>query len=114
MSQTEYLYEIREFLNLPGSHAGAYIIANVEDTKGERGYPYLSLTISDCSRQIHLAFDLDSSEARRNDFHKIDLLINTLTDFRQAMVQAAINQRKWERAEKIRKAAEEEQKDKVA
>src|SRR5262249_59498728 len=72
----------RVFLNLPGFHGGAYVLAYVEDTS-ERDLgrtcddptcercpynfePRMILELSDCSRRIELEFDVDSEARRAN------------------------------------------------
>ena len=71
----------RWFLNLPGFHGGAYVIAYVEDTR-ERGLEYdcddedcrtcpynfeprMILEIADCTDRITLEFDVDSEAGPR-------------------------------------------------
>jgi len=89
----------RWFLNLPGFHGGAYVVAYVEDTSdcGPRRNPYcdddcpdcpenfeprMILEIADCYKRVNLEFDLDSEEARANSLHKLDTLIAALRVFR--------------------------------
>jgi hypothetical protein len=89
----------RRFLNLPGFHGGAYVVAYVEDTteRGPRRDPYckdgcrccpenfeprMILEIADCERRINLEFDVDSEAARANSLHKLDTLISALRVFR--------------------------------
>lgn len=86
-----YRVRIRKFLNKPGHHAGAYVLAEVEDStkhkKGKHGWPYVhvDLTLADCSRVVSLDFDLSTSRQRANSLHKIDLLVESLTQFRDAL-----------------------------
>ena len=91
----------RWFLNLPGFHGGAYVVAYVEDTR-ERGLqhceddqcrecpynfePRMILEIADCQDRIELEFDIDSEAARANSLHKLDTLITALRVFREGMV----------------------------
>ncbi len=84
----------RQFLNLPGYHAGAYVHAYVEDTSelpGEydrRPLNYdvrLELEIADCARRIALEFDIRTAGERMNSFHKVDTLIAALQAFRAGM-----------------------------
>ncbi|MGH2728973.1 MAG: hypothetical protein ACRDJI_00025 [Actinomycetota bacterium] len=87
-----YRVRIRRFLNLTGFHAGAYVLAEVEDStkhrKGKHGWPYvhIDLTLADCSRTVSFDFDIESAAARRNSLRKIDILIETLTMFREGLV----------------------------
>ena len=83
----------RWFLNLPGFHGGAYVVAYVEDTR-ERGLqhcggcededcrtcpynfePRMILEIADCNGRISLEFDVDSEAGRANSLHKLDTLL---------------------------------------
>jgi hypothetical protein len=94
----------RWFLNLPGFHGGAYVVAYVEDTSdcGPRSEPYceddcpdcphnfeprLILEIADCYKRVNLDFDLDLEEARANSLHKLDTLISALRVFRKGLVE---------------------------
>src|SRR5215468_403625 len=92
----------RVFLNLPGFHGGAYVLAYVEDTS-ERDLgrscddptcercpynfePRMILELSDCSRRIELEFDVDSEARRANSLHKVDTILAALRVFRQGLV----------------------------
>lgn len=94
----------RAFLNLPGFHGGAYVLAYIEDTS-ERGLvrdngcaddtcercphnfePRMILELADCSDRIQLEFDVDSEARRVNSLHKLDTLIAALRVFRKGLV----------------------------
>jgi hypothetical protein len=94
----------RWFLNLPGFHGSAYVVAYVEDTS-QRGLQYdaccgddgcedcpynfeprMILEIADCSDRINLEFDVDSEAGRANSLHKLDTLIAALRVFREGVV----------------------------
>jgi hypothetical protein len=91
----------RWFLNLPGFHGGAYIVAYVEDTKA-RGLkrcddaectkcpsnfePRTILEIADCEDRINLWFDIDTEAGRENSLHKLDTLTTALRVFREGLV----------------------------
>lgn len=112
----------REFLNLPGYHDSAYVVAYVEDTSEralqppeyypdkapENFCPRMILEMSDCFNSINLEFDIYSAGSRQNSFHKIDTLIEALQDFRKGMVEECRLYR--EREALIEKAKEEENK----
>ena len=93
----------RWFLNHPGFHGGAYVVAYVEDTseRGPMRFPECEdgcrrcphnfeartiLEIADCSDRIELEFDLDSEAGRVNSLHKLDTLISALRVFRAGLV----------------------------
>ena len=93
----------RWFLNLPGFHGGAYVVAYVEDTR-ERDLmvnvdcdeectrcpynfePRMILEIADCNDSISLDFDIDTEAGRANSLHKLDTLISALRVFRAGVV----------------------------
>lgn len=92
----------RWFLNLPGFHGGAYVVAYVEDTSecGLRRDHYCDddcsdcpynfeprtiLEIADCSRRINLEFEVASEAARANSLHKLDTLLSALRIFRRGI-----------------------------
>lgn len=98
----------REFLNLPGFHEGAYVIAYVEDTS-EREFesyggkerhsphPRMILQIADCENHIGLEFDITSAHRRQNSFHKIQTLIDALEAFKAGMAEESILYKRRER-----------------
>src|SRR4051794_20408363 len=87
----------REFLNLPGFHAGAYVLAEIEDTSRkepvrsqdgwQNRWPNLTLEIADCSRRVNLEFDISCEHELENSLHKVDTLIDALWRFRQGLKQ---------------------------
>ena len=83
----------RRFLNLPGFHGGAYVVAYVEDTsdRGLRSDENFEartiLELADCSDRINLWFDLDTEAERANSLHKLDTLIAALEAFRKGIVE---------------------------
>ena len=91
----------RVFLNLPGFHGGAYILAYVEDTSDRtvlecddptcmrcpRNFePQIILELADCYRRIELEFEVDSESERANSLHKVDSLLAALRVFRKGLV----------------------------
>ena len=94
----------RRFLNLPGFHGGAYVLAYVEDTSDcePRSEPYCNddcpdcphnfeprmiLEIADCYKRVELEFDVGIERARLNSLHKLDTLIAALRVFRKGLVE---------------------------
>jgi hypothetical protein len=77
----------REWLNLPGFYAGAYVIAEVHRCRDRRGEPSLSgtLTIADCSRVVTLDFDAWDAEDVRNATHKLRMLGGAMGAFAAAL-----------------------------
>jgi hypothetical protein len=102
----------RVFLNLPGFHGGAYVLAYVEDTS-ERGpiecedplctrcprnfEPRIILELADCSDRIELWFDIDSEAQRANSLHKVDTLIAALRVFQKGLVDEFVEYDRRER-----------------
>lgn len=100
----------REFLNLPGIHDGAYVVAYVEDTsergletseyRDERAYnphPRFILEIADCNTDINLEFEIHNPLHRKNSFHKIDTLIAALEEFRAGMAAECVEFKRRQR-----------------
>jgi hypothetical protein len=93
----------RVFLNQPGFHGGAYVLAFVEDTSErhpelpewcdetcgtdciENFGPKIQLEIADCDDRIQLEFDIRSEHERANSLHKLDTLIAALRVFRKGL-----------------------------
>lgn len=90
---TRYRVAIRQFLNQPGFHGKAALIASVEDTSRLHSEelrfarePDVYLNISDCGRECTLEFgDLATRAGQQNSLYKIDTLINGLERFRDAL-----------------------------
>ena len=93
----------RWFLNLPGFHGGAYVVAYVEDTSEcglrvnhycdgdcdcdpQNFEPRMILEIADCTNRIDLEFNVDSEAGRDNSLHKLDTLLAALQVFRAGVV----------------------------
>ena len=68
---------VRQFLNEPGHHGGAYLLLSVPDTEGVRGR-YVDSTvhfeIADCAWNVQLESPLHDAAARRNTLRKARLL----------------------------------------
>src|SRR4051812_47641465 len=88
----------REFLNLPGFHEGAYVVAYVEDTSERElaadvpgihanPHPRMLLEIADCVGSIRLEFDVSSAHQRMNSFHKLETLVSALEDFKAGIAE---------------------------
>ena len=78
----------RSFLNPASTDEPAYINAVVESSRnGENRWGTNMLTIADCHRRVQLEFFLGTAERRRWALKKINLLIDHLTGFRDALKQ---------------------------
>jgi hypothetical protein len=79
----------RTRLNLLGYYGDAYVRVYVEDTTARPREPRITLTIADCTNEIHLEFSLCDHGYRANSIHKIDTLLGALRRFRVALVAEA-------------------------
>jgi hypothetical protein len=81
----------RRFLNHPGHHAGAYILAVVEETDAADldAWCDVTLELTDCSRRVSFDFPLDSEDDRRNSVHKARVLARELTRFAEELAVEA-------------------------
>ena len=108
----------RWFLNLPGFHGRAYVLAYVEDTSElhprpekwcdsdcpdcpHNFEPNVMLEIADCHDRVQLEFDFGTEAERKNSLHKLDTLITALRVFRAGIEaeQAEYERRERELAE---------------
>lgn len=94
---TRYRVAIRSFLNKPGFHGRASLVASVEDTsrlpEEELRFhrlPKTYLSISDCSRECALEFDIGTRDHQRNSLHKLRVLIGGLEAFRDALEEEIV------------------------
>jgi hypothetical protein len=81
-------FYIRRFLNRPGYHAGAYLLAYVQDTSessDDDAESWVEFELADCSRRVSLDFSLRSRPERRNSLYKARLLLRTLEAFVAAL-----------------------------
>ncbi len=80
-----YRYYRRSFINKPGFHATAFVYATVSKTRADdESGCYTNLDIADCNRSISLSIDCDGEASIANSLYKLDTLIDTLTEFREA------------------------------
>jgi len=76
----------RLFLNPVSTSHTSYIYCEAESSRdGEDAYGNYLLTIADCRRIVRLEFLLSTKRYRRLSMRKINLLIDTLTQFRGAL-----------------------------
>ena len=87
-TQSRFAFAKRAFLNPASTRATSYIQAHVET--GHDG-PYKwgdnMIIIADCKNVIKLEFFLGNKQARRIALVKINLLIDVLTRFRDALLK---------------------------
>lgn len=80
----------RAFFNPASVDRDSYVHAVVADSdKGGDKWATNMVTIADCHRRVHLEFFLGTKQARRLSIAKINLLIETLSRFRDALKREA-------------------------
>jgi len=83
-----FSFRKRVFLDPVSSGHTSHILAEVESLRdGEYKWGNYLLTIADCRRRIQLEFFLGTKTARRISLKKINLLIDVLTRFRDALIK---------------------------
>ena len=76
----------RSFLNPASTGYTSFILAEVESShEGAYKWGNYLLTLADCKRVIQLDFFLGTKQARRIALRKINLLIDVLSRFRDAL-----------------------------
>lgn len=105
----EHRFYRREFLNQPGHHTTGHILAYIEKTEPTKHWSgSIEFTLADCSRQISLSFDIDDEADRANSLHKLDLLIDSLQQFKKAFEEeCAVQQEREKRQEALDKPTDE-------
>ena len=116
MKKTDVIFERKEFLNLAGHNGMANIVTQIikspwgDDDELNRSID-VKLDFADCSRVISMDIETHDDYSRENSIHKVDVLIDVLSEFREALVKELKYQARLEK--KIaRKKAEEEVKEK--
>src|SRR5918993_926455 len=91
----------RVFLASISTGHTSYVLAEVESSRGgEHKWGHCMLTIADCRRRIQLEFFLGTVRARRESLKKLDLLLQVLGTFRNALISEAQAITEHERAGK--------------
>lgn len=90
MSKTEHQFFDRMWLNKPGYHSNAFVQTEVISDKKDK-WVDATISISDCSRTIHLDFGSyggDKLGTIENNLYKLNLLIEQLDAFREEYTEA--------------------------
>src|SRR5687768_8347908 len=83
-----FSFQKRTFLNSVSTGHTSYILAEAESSNnGEYKWGHYMLTIADCRGRIQLEFFLGRSRERHLSLKKINLLIDVLTQFRDALAK---------------------------
>ena len=88
MDRKRSVYTLRKrlFLNPTSTGYTSFILAEVESSRdGAYKWGNYLLTLADCKQIIKFEFFLGTKEARRIALKKINLLIDVLTQFRDAL-----------------------------
>ena len=81
-----YTFRKRTFLNPESTNTTSHILVFVESSRdGKNKWGGNFLILADCSRSVEFEFCLGNAEHRRLSLKKINLLIDTLSDFREAL-----------------------------
>jgi hypothetical protein len=83
-----FTFRKRSFLSPTSTGQTSYILAEAESSQnGEYKWGTYMLTLADCRRRIQLEFFLGTTRTRRISLAKINLLIDVLTQFRNALIK---------------------------
>jgi hypothetical protein len=84
--KTTYAFRRRAFLNPLSANETSYIFAHVESSQdGAYRWGDNLIFIADCHRVVQLEFAIATKQKRRISLAKLDLLIDVLTSFRDAL-----------------------------
>jgi hypothetical protein len=85
--KTIYAFRKRAFLNPVSANRTSYVFAHVESSQnGSYRFGDNLIFIADCHRVIELEFLITTPQSRRVSLAKLNLLIDTLTSFRDALL----------------------------
>lgn len=88
MAKGIFVYRKRTFLNPVSTDQTSYVLAHVESSgNGEYKQGSNLIYLADCKRQIMFEFFLGNARSRRLSLRKINLLIQVLTAFRDALMR---------------------------
>lgn len=86
----QFRYRKRAFLNPVSSGQTSYVYGEAESSdNGDYKLGNYILIIADCRRRIEFEFFLGTARYRKLSLAKADLLVQTLTDFRDALYAEA-------------------------
>lgn len=111
MKKEDVIFERREFLNLAGHNGMANVVANiVKSDYGRVDDDYRNveckLDFADCTRVVNMDISLDDEYSRENALYKVDVLLDVLKDFREALVKEGKYQARLEKKRESKKAKE--------
>ena len=84
--RSSFTFRKRSFLNPASTGYTSFILAEVEfSDEGAYKWGNYLLTLADCKRVVQLDFFLGTKQARRIALRKINLLLDVLSRFRDAL-----------------------------
>lgn len=106
---TKPFHSSKEFLNLPGCNSDASIFTQVSFYSEESSSCDCTLKIRDCGNIVHLSVGLndEGDRAYENTLFKLDVLINELTKFKAALVEAKVIHTEREKLEELERQKRE-------
>jgi hypothetical protein len=103
-----FSFRRRVFLASVSSGLTSYVLAEVESSNGgEYRYGHYMLSLADCRRRIELEFSLGTARSRRQSLAKVDLLIDVLSGFREALITEAQLIAGYKEPEKLSRAGKQ-------
>ena len=117
MKKEDVIFERKEFLNLPGHNGMANVVAQITIDGGYKRnnddyrHTYCKLDFADCDRRVSMDIDLDDAYSRENAIHKLNVLVDVLTEYRKVLIKEAKFQDRLEKR-RDKKKAEAEAKEK--
>jgi hypothetical protein len=109
---SRFSYRRRTFLAPASTGFTSYVLAEVESSDGgEYKCGHYMLTLADCRRRIELEFCLSTAPGRRRSLAKIDLLLEVLSRFRDALAAEARLIAERDREKKRRRAGKRKTKE---
>lgn len=117
MKKEDVIFSRKEFLNLDGHNGMANIVTHItknewgDDDEYDRNLD-IRLDFADCSRVVSMDLGGYDEYERENSLHKVDVLIDVLSEFREALERELKYQARLENKRARKKAAEEAKKQK--
>lgn len=98
------IFYIRKFLNKAGYHSSAFVFGeitkSISKSKKKTGkvkeniWRDAELKIADCDRIVSLSMDFHTVGLANNSIYKLDVLIDSLKEFREAFAKEVATMRK--------------------
>ena len=100
-----FAFRKRLFLNPISTGHTSHILAEAESSQnGEFKWGHYMVTLADCRCRIRLAFFIGTKRTRRMSLAKINLLLDVLTRFRDALLKEIELMEKFEQSNKSKRS----------